>query len=335
MYEIEHGMDWEDINRKYMILRKSVEYEVKRVNALIGTTLQIEDSFYERKGDSKKYETICVKDRLFGNEVDYIFNFICYKNRDVYTSYYRSERFRCAYFHHKKVINVSVSVIGRKVWRTAFTSDFAHNILRRINDSEHIDTYPDSYFTLVDKTDKTDMEKTVQYVLHLSSRHEQDRLAETMYNELYSYDPDDYIPHSSCESYKEYSIFANSLQKLVNKKDDNELNEILGKLGYSFERLIAIGEFAQKRILRLFVEAERSSEIDRYNYSAFYCERDPLCFPTREELENRIKRETEDRVAALKTFIRWNSDSITIPSDSTEIEAVAERIIEGICNNER
>lgn len=320
--------EWDNAVRKNSILNKCVELEVERIHELITKSFRTVNCSYDGKGNAKCYKTICVRNHLFGKEVVFVCNFNCYKNRDVYITESRRDVLCCSYFYHRGLVNVSASVIGKKVQETAFTTDFAYKVLRENEDRDHLTTLPDSYIKLMEKADKTDVEHAVLDILCLTSRYEQDRMAETMYSELYAYDSFDRMDHTSCKSYERYLSFKKSLCSIKNKKDDDDLLNILGTLGYSYERFIALGEFAERRILRLLVQADAASKLDSCNHSEYYCINEPQYSLVNSKIEAKHKRDREDELAALRQFIQWNSDSADILLDTEELSKTTKKIME-------
>lgn len=255
---VEYDINWNEVEEQhkateeYEDFERLVDREVRRVNDVITEHIPLNEIDYSSKANRHCTKEVSFRDTLFNLDVEYNVTVHCYKNNDVFVNCFRGNKFKCYFNSVSNIFHVTVSVIGKKMFLSSFTEDVAYRIKRGTCKAE-ASLFPDYYYELSEKDNKTALEQAVVDVLRYSSYLELEKYGNEVYCDFLT---NCYIPlfnYMTCKSYDTYHEFRKEVALLEENGDSDELRNILSKLGYSYERIIGIGRAAKERMLKAVI----------------------------------------------------------------------------------
>lgn len=250
--DISEKVEQNKATKKYEDNEALVDREVRRVNGIIAEHIPYEEIDYPTKSNRHFSRKISFRDTLFGVDVEYNVTVYCYKNNDIYVNRVGYDKYRCYLNSGLRVFNVTVSVIGKEMFLSSFTKDVAHEIKHGMYKAD-IPLLPDYYYELSEKTDKTKIEQAVADVLRYSLLSEMEKYGNEVYCDFLT---NCYIPlydYVLCKSYSVYHTFREEMTLLEEGGNNDELRNLLSKLGYSYEHIVAIGQAVKERMINTMI----------------------------------------------------------------------------------
>lgn len=199
-------------------------------------------------------ETIEVnfKRNIFNENIN--FNIYVYYFKSLNDYYNKKNRLdiKYGYIRETKTVLVCICVAKNTIIFNSFTPKIVHEIRHdyQYAKSGALDLKTRQYKKIKNINKKERFKQDIWNVGYYSQKHEQEAYGQELYTELIRFAPKPYyMVLDQCNAYLNYKEFEKSIQNIENYKNNHDLINIIGELGYDIDNFIKKAKIAQDEFL--------------------------------------------------------------------------------------